>query len=98
MPSLVSTHTEIQPGNYYEDCAFHPCLCISSDDDEITGVSLVDGSHPRACSIPHCGVRRLTFEEALHWKFFGPLDQTVVKDSRWWYDYPNDEMVETHRL
>ncbi|MDO8651171.1 MAG: hypothetical protein Q7R66_03155 [Undibacterium sp.] len=55
-------------GDVYEDCAYHPVLCIgiSYEEDEIWGVSLIDGSQPRSCSLRHCGVRKLTIEEA--WK------------------------------
>jgi hypothetical protein len=58
----------IQAGDIYEDSARHPCLCIEVDyeNDEIWGISLVDGSHPRACSLLSSGVRKMTVEEA--WK------------------------------
>lgn len=65
----------IRNGDYYEDCFFHPCLCVSSEDGELIGVSLVDGSFPRSCHVVQCGVRKLTLEEAMHWKFFGPIDR-----------------------
>ena len=54
-------------GNLYEDCAFHPVLCTyaSYEEDEIFGISLVDGSAPRGCSLRHCGVHKLDMEEAL---------------------------------
>ena len=54
------------PGDIYEDCADHPCLCIGIDvdDDNIWGISLIDGSYPRSCSLDHCGVRKLTVEQA----------------------------------
>jgi hypothetical protein len=55
------------PGDIYEDCAYHPVLCthVSYADDEIIGISLVDGSAPRSCSLRHCGVRKLSIAEAL---------------------------------
>jgi hypothetical protein len=58
---------EIRPGDIYEDCACHPVLCthVSDVDDEICGISLVDGSAPRSCSLRHCGVRRLSLGEAV---------------------------------
>ena len=58
----------IHAGDIYEDSARHPCLCIEVDyeNDEIWGVSLVDGSHPRACSLLSSGVRKMALEEA--WK------------------------------
>lgn len=56
------------PGDLYEDCAYHPCLCVGvvdNDDEEgIWGISLIDGSYPRKCSLYHCGVRKLTIDEA----------------------------------
>jgi hypothetical protein len=98
MPTPVNNPTDIKPGDYYEDCAFHPCLCIRVDSDELLGVSLIDGSYPRGCSIGHCGVRRLTLPEALHWRFFGPRDQTVPEDRQWWYASPKQEWLESFRL
>ncbi len=50
---------EIGPGDIYEDCNFHPVLCVSRDGDEVQGISLIDGSRPRACSLSHCGVVKL---------------------------------------
>ncbi len=53
----------IGPGDLYEDCGFHPVLCIYRDGDEVGGISLIDGSQPRACSIARCGVRKLTIAD-----------------------------------
>lgn len=55
----------IAPGEIYEDCAFHPVLCTGVDGDEVEGISLIDGSHPRSCSLQHCGVVRLSIEDAV---------------------------------
>jgi len=57
---------QFAPGDIYEDCAYHPVLCVSAseENDEIWGVSLIDGSYPRNCSLAHCGVRKVTVEEA----------------------------------
>ena len=66
----------IQPGDFYEDCFFHPCLCVSAENGELTGVSLVDGSFPRACHEAQWHVRQLSLDEAMHWKFLGPLNRT----------------------
>jgi len=76
----------IQPGDLYEDCAYHPCLCIGVDDHghAIWGVSLVDGSQPRACDVLQCGVRKLSVEEAWRWKRSGPPDITIDPADRWW--------------
>ncbi|GAA3274826.1 hypothetical protein GCM10020218_021050 [Dactylosporangium vinaceum] len=56
---------EIRPGDVYEDCSFHPVLCTSVDGDEIQGISLIDASMPRACSIGHCAVIKLSIEDVI---------------------------------
>ena len=75
MPTPVNIAVELSPGDYYEDCAYHPCLCIHIHKKErmVDGVSLVNGVW-RQCGVPHCGVRKLTLEEAITWRFFGPPD------------------------
>ncbi len=98
MPTPIKAPSDLRPGDYYEDCFFHPCLCTRVDSDEINGISLVDGTSPRGCSVGHCGVRKLTLAEALHWKFFGPTDQAVPADSQWWYENPGEEWREVYRL
>lgn len=81
-----------QPGDIYEDCAFHPVLCIGVDydDDTIWGISLVDGSHPHNCSLVHCGIRRLSPDEAWEVRVNGPSSETdraaVQRTRRWWDD------------
>jgi hypothetical protein len=54
-------------GGLYEDCAYHPCLCIEVDEAErgLIGISLMDGSLPRSCSIDHCGPEVITVHEAV---------------------------------
>lgn len=54
-------------GDIYEDCCHHPVLCtsVNYDEDTIEGISLLDGSQPRSCSLQHCGVRRLSVAEVL---------------------------------
>jgi hypothetical protein len=54
---------DIAPGDIYEDCSYHPVLCTSRDGDEVQGISLIDGSRPRACSLTHCGVVKLEIAE-----------------------------------
>ena len=51
-------------GDIYEDCSFHPVRCEAVDGDSISGVSLIDGSSPRSCSLGHCSVVKLTEPEA----------------------------------
>ena len=67
----------LKPGDLFEDCAYHPVLCLGVNykTDEIWGVSLIDGSDPRACSLLHCGVRKLTAKEAWRIKMKGPSDR-----------------------
>jgi hypothetical protein len=74
MPTPVKHAEELRPGDFYEDCAYHPCLCTGSRDGMVEGISLVDGSFPRQCGVPQCGVRKLTAEEAITWRFYGPPD------------------------
>ena len=80
----------LKPGDLFEDCAYHPVLCLGVDykSDEIWGVSLIDGSYPRACSLLHCGVRKLTAKEAWRIKMKGPGDREardrIPVDRRWW--------------
>lgn len=54
-------------GLIYEDCFFHPVLCtyLSVDDDEMRGISLIDGSGPRGCSLQHCGPLPLSVAESV---------------------------------
>src|SRR5262249_47645506 len=61
MPEAVSQPGDIRPGDLFEDCRYHPCLCydVSDDGEAIFGISLVDGSTWQ-CSLAHCGVRKLT--------------------------------------
>lgn len=61
---------QYNPGDIYEDVFYHPCLCVhaSVEDDEIWGISLIDGTYPRACSLAHNDIRKLTVEEAWHIK------------------------------
>jgi hypothetical protein len=88
MPITVTSAEDLKPGDFYEDCAFHPCLCtkVLLDGGEIVfqGISLVDGSYHRECGIPGCGVRKLTFEEAIRWKFYGPADAELDEAHTWW--------------
>jgi len=73
-----------RPGDIYEDCAYHPCLCTAVDGYEISGISLIDGSQPRGCDIEKCGVVKLTLDQALQWKMSGPPDVELPPESRWW--------------
>lgn len=51
-------------GTYYEDCRYHPCKLIKIDNEgHMTGFDMVRG-HESCCSLFHCGVVKLTKEEA----------------------------------
>ncbi len=84
----------VKPGQYYEDCSLHPCLCVRVDGDEVSGISLIDGSYPRSCSLNHCGVIGLTFEQAMDRKFYGPPHpddaSCIPKEHRWWVMWKGD--------
>jgi hypothetical protein len=54
---------EFRPGDIYEDCSFHPVLCTYVDEDEIGGVSLIDATEPRACSLSGCAVIKLSIAD-----------------------------------
>jgi hypothetical protein len=86
------TEPIFRSGDIYEDCSFHPCLCIAVDGDTIQGVSLIDGSSPRTCSLSHCGIRKLSLEEALFWKSHGPQDMPegckISPNRQWWWPKP----------
>ena len=88
MPTLLKKANELRPGDFYEDCAYHPCLCTRVEYDVVEGISLVDGSAPRQCGVPHCGVRKLTFEEAVLWRLNGPPDLPpdvpMTDAQKWW--------------
>ncbi len=87
MPVEVNQPGELRPGDLFEDCRYHPCLCTeggSADDPGgVYGISLVDGT-PCGCSIAHCGLRRLTVGEVVHWRDHGPRDVKIPPEDRWW--------------
>lgn len=87
MAKRITKATDLKPGDYYEDCSYHPCICMSVNPGErevtIFGISLVDGSTPRSCSLPGCAVRKLTLDEAMVWKFFGPADYELPDSKKW---------------
>lgn len=89
MPQPVCNPGELLPGDLFEDCRFHPCLCTEAnsvdDRDGVSGISIVDGT-PCNCSMAHCGLRKLTVEEAVQWKYHGPGDQVI--DDHWWERWP----------
>jgi hypothetical protein len=64
-------------------------------DDEVAGISHVDGSMDRCCSVRHCGVRRLTYDEAVEWKLYGPRDVELPPEGGWWV--PLADMARMYR-
>jgi hypothetical protein len=83
MAIRVSQPGELVPGDLFEDCHFWPCLCVEAEGRDVLGISLVDGRWVN-CSIVHCGLRRLTVEEAHQWKLAGPPDVELEPEERWW--------------
>lgn len=61
--SSLKAEKDITPGTIYEDCRYHPLVCIENREGDLTGVSMVDGSIS-CCSYSHCGVIVLTLEQA----------------------------------
>ena len=80
----------IKPGDIYESCSYEPVLCLGVDykNDQIWGISLIDGTYPQCCSLLHCGVRNLSPKQAWEIRIEGPLDLEVReqtdKAKRWW--------------
>jgi hypothetical protein len=65
----VPSNHEFFVGCIFEDCSFHPVLCTGIEeapdgDSGLFGISLIDGSAPRSCSVLHCGPALLTLEQA----------------------------------
>lgn len=84
MPIVITDRSTIKPGEIYEDPFYHPCLCVRVENKEVTGISLVDGSYPRAADLGASAVRKLTVEEAWEWRRRGPIDMNVPAEVRWW--------------
>lgn len=84
MPVKIKKTNDIKPGDLYEDSLHHPCLCISKEGTELSGISLVDGSYPRSDDLQHKPVRKLTLEEAWQWRIKGPQDVQLPLQQRWW--------------
>lgn len=72
---------EIKPGDIYEDCSFHPVLCTHiNDGDEIGGISLIDASSPRACSLSGCAVIKLSIVDVIAARADWPAYQARRKE------------------
>jgi hypothetical protein len=59
-------HRRIRTGEFYEDCRYHPMLCVEADhdNDELVGISLITGDIG-SCSPTYCGVEELTANQAI---------------------------------
>ena len=88
MSRLDTSDIKISPGQVYEDCAYHPVLCLGVDEGFVWGISLIDGSQPRSCDLRMCGIRLLSLAEAWEIKQHGPSDIEVRAnfrpEQRWW--------------
>lgn len=97
---IMANKQNIKVGDFYEDCRYHPMLCIEIteseiddvDDDALRGISLVTGQVGN-CSAAHCGVVKLTAEEAIKIRLEGPtlrfnpgqnVDDLFPGDKKWW--------------
>jgi hypothetical protein len=89
---------KIKKGDIYLDCGYHPVICEEIDGDDITGISMVDGSRPRSCSIRHCGVQKITKKEAgkfvAIWKTDGERGAMKL---RGWEDKDIDDFMKDWR-
>jgi hypothetical protein len=87
MPQPVSRPGDLKPSDLFDDCRYQPCLCteVGGADDPlgVWGISLVDGT-PCACCVRKSGLRKLTVEEAVRWKYHGPPDLESELANRWW--------------
>jgi hypothetical protein len=65
-PPAPASAERFVPGDLYEDAFYHPCLCVAANeaDDEIWGISLIDGSYPRSTSLGFSAPRKLSVQEA----------------------------------
>jgi hypothetical protein len=88
MPVEVKNPVDLKPGDLYEDSLRHPCLCVNKKGSEISGISLVDGSYPRTDDLEHSRLRKLSVDEAWHWRISGPRDVELSPQQRWWETKP----------
>ena len=65
-PLTPASAERFAPGDLYEDVFYHPCLCVvvNEADDEIWGISLIDGSYPRSTSLSLSAPRKMSVDEA----------------------------------
>jgi len=82
---------EFKVGDLFEDCGYHPCICTEVNEDDIVGISLINGQE-RGCSIRNCGVVKRTMEEVVEIRLHGPLDKAMRKimekeGDAWWIEH-----------
>lgn len=46
---------DIRPGDFYEDCRYHPMICHINEGGDLTGVSMITGE-VGCCAMDSCGV------------------------------------------
>ena len=68
----IKSRRDIKPGDFYECCNYHPCLCTEVSEDDISGISLVNGGYPMSCSITHCSSMKMSAREAILSRLCGP--------------------------
>jgi hypothetical protein len=78
MPQRIRSHTEIQVGDYVEDCWWRPCEVTRVTDTAITARPLISGPEVRDVETEHfinsCILRKLTPDEVNDWILYGPSD------------------------
>jgi len=97
--NAVTSEDQIKVGDYFEDCAYHPCVVVSIEMGCVNGISLVDGSYPRNCGILQCDLRILTLEEVVQWKFHGPPDvppEIEIEEKRKWWIQAQEQLKKDH--
>lgn len=87
MTSEIVSKDDIKPGEIYEDSYGHPCVCVHIT-DEISGISLIDGSYPRTENISEQKLIKLSSTEAWEWRINGPAQKPVAPAFRWWEQKP----------
>lgn len=88
---------KIKVGDIYLDCAYHPVKCTVSDGDDVQGVSMVDGSSPRSCSIHYCGVEKITKKKAKEIVEVWKKGEKAVLIFRGWTEENADKFIKEWR-
>lgn len=83
-------YKRIRVGDIYMDCFYHPCVTTEASilNDDICGISLINGTGPRNCSFRHCCVTKMNIPLAMelrkNWDLFNaPVIKYMVKMG-WW--------------